>query len=57
MWFVPEDMNVDSFDLINFDQMKRAIRRNTAWDTTCEHFKDKAKEFLDEMGYVNETTI
>ena len=54
MWFVPEDMNVDSFDLINFDQMKRAIRRNTAWDTTCEHFKDKAKEFLDEMGYVNE---
>ena len=55
MWETPEDMNVDAFNLANFDQMKGAIRRNTAWDTTCEDFKDKAKEFLDEMGYENET--
>ena len=55
MFEVPEDMNVDAFNLTNLDQMKDAIRRNTAWDTTCEDFREKAKHFLDEMGYTNET--
>ena len=54
MFEVPEDMNVDAFNLSNLDQMKDAIRRNTAWDTTCEDFKEKAKQFLDEMEYTNE---
>ena len=52
----PEDMNVDAFNLSNLDQMKDAIRRNTAWDTTCEDFREKAKQFLDEMEYTNEFT-
>jgi len=57
MFEVPEDMNVDAFNLTNLDQMKDAIRRNTAWYMTCEDFKDKASHFLDEMGYTqNETT-
>ena len=55
MFEVPEDMNVDAFNLSNLDQMKDAIRRNTAWDTTCEDFREKAKQFLDEMEYTNET--
>ena len=54
MFEVPEDMNVDAFNLSNLDQMKDAIRRNTAWDTTCEDFREKAKQFLDEMEYTNE---
>lgn len=56
MFEVPEDMNVDAFNLSNLDQMKDAIRRNTAWDTTCEDFREKAKQFLDEMEYTNEST-
>ena len=56
MFEVPEDMNVDAFNLSNLDQMKDAIRRNTAWDTTCEDFREKAKQFLDEMEYTNEFT-
>ena len=55
MFEVPEDMNVDAFSLANLDQMKGAIKRNTAWDATCEDFRDKASHFLDEMGYANET--
>jgi len=55
MFEVPEDMNVDAFNLANFDQMKGAIRRNTAWTDACEDYREKAKEFLDEMGYINET--
>ena len=55
MFEVPEDMNVDAFNLSRLDQMKDAIRRNTAWDTTCEDFREKAKQFLDEMEYTNET--
>ena len=55
MFEVPEDMNVDAFNLSNLDQMKDAIRRNTAWDTTCEDFREKAIQFLDEMEYTNET--
>ena len=56
MFEVPEDMNVDAFNLSRLDQMKDAIRRNTAWDTTCEDFREKAKQFLDEMEYTNEFT-
>tara|TARA_B100000073_G_scaffold150435_1_gene124036 strand:+ start:234 stop:671 length:438 start_codon:yes stop_codon:yes gene_type:complete len=56
MFEVPEDMNVDAFNLSRLDQMKDAIRRNTAWDTTCEDFREKAKQFLDEMEYTNEST-
>jgi hypothetical protein len=55
MFEVPEDMNVDAFNLVNLDQMKSAIRRNTAWSATCKDFKEKAKQFLDKMGYTNET--
>lgn len=51
MWKTPKDLHIDAFDLKNFDQMKDAIRRNTAWTTTCEDYKEGAKEFLDKMGY------
>jgi hypothetical protein len=51
MWTTPKTLYIDAFNLVELEMMKDAIRRNTAWNSTCEYYEEIAKEFLDKMGY------
>lgn len=46
---IPQDAYIDYFDLNNLDKIKNAIRRNTEWDSSCEYYEEKAKEFFDNL--------